>query len=225
MYRLTRDRENSGQALVEFAIAFPIQLIIVFTVIQLCYVYVGHILVQYAAFSAARTYIAAKNAEHLNESPWDAAVEPETVARKAAAIICTPITGPTEGPSPQTPIRFPGWNHASLERSGIALDPNITFVEFDTSREGEVSATVRYRMELVFPIARYLLNDMIKGGEVQEPVTIEQAYPLTGTDPADRPDPGFFLDDNDFGDVPRREIVESCTIPYPEGALLEDPGS
>lgn len=211
---------NSGQALVEFAIAFPIQLIIVFTIIQLCYVYIGHMLVQYAAFSAARTYISVKNAEIMEESPWeDETLTPEELARKAAAIICTPITGPTPGPDEREPINFPGWNHNSLRRSGIAMDPNITLVEIDDTLNGEITATVKYRMELVLPIACWLLNDMIKGGEAQELVRIEEAYPLVGSNPADKPDAGYLLDDNDYGNVPRREIVESCTIPYPETSL------
>ncbi len=100
-------RQQDGQTLVEFAVAFPIQLLIMLGVIQLSLIFVAKEVVNYAAFSAARAELVKD--DDVNNDARD------LNAYKAAAIICTAIAGPTaKADIPVTRdeyplIRLPGW--------------------------------------------------------------------------------------------------------------------
>ena len=78
---------QEGQTLVEFAIAFPIQLLIILGIIQLSMIFVAKQVINYAAFSAARAELV-KADDVENE-------DREQNAAKAASIVCTGIAGPS----------------------------------------------------------------------------------------------------------------------------------
>ena len=93
--------------MVEFAIAFPIQLFIILGIMQLSMIFVAKQVINYAAFSAARAELV-KQDDTENE-------DRDRNAYKAASIICTGISGPTaKGEIPVTLdvyplIQLPGW--------------------------------------------------------------------------------------------------------------------
>jgi Flp pilus assembly protein TadG len=68
---------QEGQTLVEFALVFPILLLFVLAIIQLALVYSAKIILNYAAFSSARSFIVYQ--EHKK-------------AEMAARLICLPIS-------------------------------------------------------------------------------------------------------------------------------------
>lgn len=93
-------RREDGQTLVEFAIAFPIQLFVTMGIIQLSMIFMAKQVVNYAAFAAAR-------AELVKQEDTDAGM--------AAAIVCTAIAGPTTKADNRVTreeyplIQLPGW--------------------------------------------------------------------------------------------------------------------
>ena len=52
---------QGGQAIAEFAFAFPLQLFVIFSIMQLSLVYVAKQVVTYASYSAARAAIVAES--------------------------------------------------------------------------------------------------------------------------------------------------------------------
>ena len=52
--RRLHDESESGAAMTEFAIIFPAQLFLTLAIMQLAQIYIGYVMVQHAAFSAAR---------------------------------------------------------------------------------------------------------------------------------------------------------------------------
>ena len=80
MNRLSSLRtDQSGQAMTEFAIAFPVLLLLVLAIIQLALIYHARQVVNYAAFSAARSLMV-----HPRQ---------QEKALDAAVLSCTPISG------------------------------------------------------------------------------------------------------------------------------------
>ncbi len=137
---------QGGQAIAEFAFAFPLQLLIMFSIMQLAMMYVGKQVVTYASYSAARSAIVADATER---SPVDS-------AQYAAALICSPITGPsidgsilTSGDVTDAQIEVPGWG--VLPNSGISRRLKTIVSEYERN-DGEVKVTVTHYYELTFPL-------------------------------------------------------------------------
>ncbi|MFW5923404.1 MAG: TadE/TadG family type IV pilus assembly protein [Planctomycetota bacterium] len=141
---------QGGQAIAEFAFAFPLQLLIMFAIIQLSMMYVGKQVVTYASYSAARTAMVADAAEK----------DPVESAQRAAALICSPITGPTirgAGISQtivnSAQMELPGWG--VLPNSGISRGLK-TIVSDYSRRSGEIELTVTHYYELTFPLVSHI---------------------------------------------------------------------
>lgn len=151
---------NEGQAIVEFAIAFPLQLMIMLAIMQLALLYVGKQVITYASYSAAR-------AAMVGDSPQDA----EDRARHAAVMICSPITGQTIKSGIDLPPRMsvPGWGE--IPKSDIAWFKTLVETSGDRNA-GEVSATVTHYFELELPYVNYLfqwLDELNAHSEIMEP--------------------------------------------------------
>ncbi len=148
---------QGGQALAEFAFAFPLQLLILFAIMQLALLYVAKQVVTYASYSAAR-------AAMVSVSPEDAYRR----AERASALVCAPITGPTvEGSnfSPaelqSTSIEVPGWGR--VPRSGISYRLKTHVSRLAYPAPGEVQVTVTHYYELVFPVVNHLFAWLHRG--------------------------------------------------------------
>jgi len=116
-----RHQNNSGQVMAEFAIAFPVQLLLTLGILQLALVFTAKHMVGYAAFTAARSLLC-----EPSMSPED--------ATEAAALTCVPITGPshsgTVAVDMQDTIAVPGWGR--LARSALSKR-KTTVCQFDFS--------------------------------------------------------------------------------------------
>ena len=137
-------RGQKGQAIAEFAIAFPLQLFITLGTIQLGLIYVGKQVVEYAAFCAAR-------AEVVEEDP-----------ATAARIACTPITGSTApvGGTQATTLRIPGWG--TLPHSDLAADKTSVTVDDPVGDgNGLVRVTVAHDLELAIPVVGSLIESIV----------------------------------------------------------------
>lgn len=124
MKELLRGSESSsGQAMVEFAVVFPLQLLITLGIIQLCLVIVGAIVVDCAAESAARAAL-------VGEDP-----------HRAASLICSTVTGSSWRAAGGEGIRVPGWGMLPNSRQALAK----TRVEIATPLYADEASSVQLR--------------------------------------------------------------------------------
>ena len=159
---LKRLKSDRGQAMAEFAVAFPLQLLITLGIVQLCLVIVGAIVVDYAAKAAAR-------AELVGEDP-----------HQAAAFVCSPIAGSTWNAVGAQDIRVPGWGHLNHSQQALAK----TRVTIETPLYGggfsgqlnevmpldtptsHVVAHVEHDFELIIPVIDAMGNFVFGGRKV-----------------------------------------------------------
>jgi len=166
---------EGGQALAEFAFAFPLQLFLIFSIMQLALIFVGKQMVTYASYSAAR-------AAMVGEDPTDAYER----AQRAAALVCAPITGSTvagsnfsaaELQSPSNTLTVPGWG--VVPKSGISyrLKTYVSPVSYPSA--GEVEVTVTHYYELTFPVVNQAFSWLAGTRPHQEPTS---AFGASGTE-------------------------------------------
>lgn len=168
---LTDERGDTG--MIEFLLAFPIFLTLLCLVGQLALLFVGQIVVEYAAFNAARSaivWIPANTAQGAHNR-LDVDTSKREHIERAAEISCVPISpGITLGLA-QTRA---GVSAGSLESGGLAADlwsrllTDVALVDADGGElprqhhfaEGEaVNVEVTHRFVLNVPIAATILGD------------------------------------------------------------------
>lgn len=137
---------QSGQALVEAALTFPLHVLVVLGILQAGLLSVGKGLTEYAAFAAARAALA----EPEPGAPRARRLDP----RKAAAIALLPAAPAEPGMAGRLLRGIPG--------AGILADPGRlaqararTAVEVRRSKDG-VSARVTHDFPLVVPVVNRL---------------------------------------------------------------------
>jgi len=132
-------RGDAGQAIAEFAIVFPVLLMLVLGIIQFSLIFVAKGVVEYAAYAAAR-------AELVHEDP-----------ERAAEFVCSAIAGPSYSAGTGEPITVPGWGVLPRsEASSVKTDVEVLDQIDNTS--GEVSVRVTHRYELVVPVVNMLFT-------------------------------------------------------------------
>ena len=176
--------------MVEFAIVFPIQLFMTFVFLQFAHVFLAKIVINHAAYAAARAAIIRPDNVTIEDWTRDEVLP-------AAVMICAPITGvspvpdtldtsgwttwplvpagePGEGPTDIMTI--PGWNSDDptktdeLFRSDIAKQKTLVRV---TENGRDVVAEVRYDFELIF-LADVTLLDIWSTSNVTGPALAEE---------------------------------------------------
>lgn len=166
--KILRTEPENGQAIVEFAIAFPVQLLIMLSIMQLALIYVGNQVVTYSAYQAARS-----------ASVAGTYAEAEERAHRAAAMICSPITGPTitgsnlsAGDVRSATIEIPGWGE--LPGSGVSSRLKTHVSELNYIDPNKVEATVTHYYELTLPVVGFLFGSIIghSGRHAQEDYAI-----------------------------------------------------
>ena len=133
------ERSESGQAIAEFAIVFPILLLLVLGIIQFSLMYVAKGVVEYAAYAAAR-------AELVNEDP-----------HQAAAFVCSSIAGPSHDPGAGQTITVPGWGELPRSRSSW-VKTKVDVLDPGNNGSGKVTVEVAHQYELVVPVASMLFK-------------------------------------------------------------------
>ena len=149
MIRASRQRRRTAaQAVVEYAICFPIILLFTLAIIQLAHLFIAKHVVSYAAFVAARAAIVDEDYE------------------RAADLVCSYIAGPS-GVAGADTIDMPGWG--PLRGSGAAAVKTHAALVTDVATDyPAVTMEVTHQFELRIPIANtvaYSLGDMLLGLE------------------------------------------------------------
>ncbi len=148
---IARARNARGQALVEYAIIFPIQLLLTLGIIQLAHIFVAKQVLEYAAFCGARAALVGLS---------------EDEAKKAAMIPISKIVGPSGSTTGDT-ISIPGWG--PLSRSGAAEDKTELLVtRIERSGSWVIRCEVTHDYELRVPVGDfvvYRLGDVFLGVE------------------------------------------------------------
>jgi len=170
-------KSDNAQALAEFAVVFPVQLLITLGIAQFALVMYARDIVTYAAHQAAW-------AERVGED-----------SHAAAYTVCSPITGKTTGdrqgryepantfsPGSSSGATFrwsdaiagqtgtggadavyPGWGR--LRRSGIsALKTHIRVITPHTEDEDYVEVSVMHEYELIIPFVNWIFSSHRIGG-------------------------------------------------------------
>lgn len=136
-------KDENGQALVEFAVAFPVQLILTFGILQLAFLYSAHQVVHLASFKAARAALVYEDAGLAQQK-----------ADFAAAAICSGITG-TSGYAGTADYDYPGWG--KLNNSGVSREKTrVKILKGYYDIEDYVEVEVQHDYELAFPFVNYL---------------------------------------------------------------------
>jgi len=155
-----RSRERA-QAIVEYAIVFPIQLLVTLAIIQLAYIFVAKQVLEYGAFCAARSALVASS-EDWNNNP--AKVQDD--AKKAAVIPIAAIAGPS-GVTTSDMIDIPGWG--TLQNSGAAAEKTQVIIAKDSeSGSPVISCELTHHFELHVPVGNlvaYKLGDVLLGAD------------------------------------------------------------
>ena len=166
-----RLRGQRGQAVVEYAIVFPIQLMFTLAIVQVAHIFVAKHVASYAAFCGARAALVAKSDEM------------ESDAKDAAVIVLSGVAGPSGGDA-EDKVTIPGWGE--LPRSGAARLKTEVLVEETVDEDGTpvVVCNVEHMFELTIPVGNYLTYQI---GEMFVPVPdVEETYgephlKITGT--------------------------------------------
>jgi len=158
-YSLLRTRR--AQALVEYAIVFPLQLMLTLVLIQLGHLFVAKQILDYAAFCGARAALVGLEYED---------------AQKAAAIPISRIAGPS-GVSEPNGIEIPGWG--TLRGSGAAIEKtsapygSFDVIQADMGGEPVVRCEIEHAYELRVPVGNvvsYTLGDVLLAVEDLETI-------------------------------------------------------
>ena len=133
-------RHDGGQAIVEYAIVFPIQLMLTLGVIQLAHLFVAKQVLEYGAYCGAR-------AKMIGLSDDD--------ARTAALIPISKIAG-VSGVSTPDSIILPGWG--TLPKFGAAAEKTQTdFRTYTEANTQVVSCTLQHNYELAVPVGNLVV--------------------------------------------------------------------
>jgi len=145
-----RHESEKGQAIAEFAIVFPVLLLVVLGIIQISLMFVARAVVEYSAFAAAR-------AELVGESP-----------EQAATMICSAIAGPSYARGTGQTVTVPGWG--ALPRSESAsLKTTVDVADPMDDQNGQVVVEVTHLYELSMPVASLLFKPLaspLRAGDV-----------------------------------------------------------
>lgn len=126
---------GSGQALVEFCIAFPFQLFLTFGLLQLMLLMISSLMINFAVYKCARSVA-------VDEDPL-----------KTAQIILAPIAHSAISNSAN--INVPGWG--SLSSSGAAYD-KVSVTVTPNAQTGNTVVQLTFRQQLIFPFVDALFR-------------------------------------------------------------------
>ena len=137
--QFSSSHSERGQAIAEFAIAFPILLLIVLGIIQISLMFVARGVVEYAAYAAARAEVVGEDPAH------------------AAQFVCSAISGPSYTPGTGRTITVPGWG--VLPRSESAsIKTKVDVLDPIGDANGTVTVEVTHKYELVVPVVSLIFK-------------------------------------------------------------------
>ncbi|MHC4870854.1 MAG: TadE family protein [Planctomycetota bacterium] len=128
----------------EFAISFPVQLLLVFGIMQMAFLYMSTLMVNFTAYRVARSAVVGEHDEQVDED--------RTGADVVAQTLLAPLAGRSLGggdPRPQESF-VPGWGNISDSDYAAAKTKVVVETPEGTSA-GLVTVIVEYNQELLFP--------------------------------------------------------------------------
>lgn len=145
-----------GQAMVEFAIAFPLQLFITFGIMQMALLSVAELVTNYAAFRACRAALVTNWDENLDGRKDG--LDMQLNARKAAAMVLFPLAMPFSGANDADSLTVPGWG--KLKNSDSAFAKLKVYIDYngsdtapaDVGEMQDLTVVVEWDQELIFPV-------------------------------------------------------------------------
>ena len=171
------------QVLAEFAIGFPLLLFLFFGVMQFLFIYMDHIIVKYAAFQAARSYVSSMDSDVTKLTNFDPKLDevkgPVTAgdrAHLAVAMICTPLTFSGKPdvflPLPDwftlnsgQKVYWPGWSDnaktglKNIEDSWYTTNVRVMNNNQPTNPDARtVEVEVDHDLKLIFPIVGFMIS-------------------------------------------------------------------
>lgn len=159
-------RDESGQAMVEFVLVFPIQLVLSLCVLQFAFIAHAHLVVEQAAFMGARAASVADAGVPRgfdDEGAWRAAGA--KVAKRVAARTCAVLTS---AQAPASPATVDAEDRSAMrwfgEGGGHELDDvriQEAFKHIDVqvlphASDGYVGCQVTYDYVMVIPVANHI---------------------------------------------------------------------
>ncbi len=126
-------------AIAEFAIVFPVLLMLVLGIIQISLFLIARTVVDYAAFAAAR-------AELVGEDP-----------ERAAEMVCSSIAGQSFPQGTGQPITVPGWGVLPRSESS-SLKTSVNVIDPIGNGSGEVTVEVTHLYELIVPFVSMIFK-------------------------------------------------------------------
>ncbi len=138
-----------GVAMVEFALAFPLQLFITFGLMQLIFLFVAELVSNFAAVRAARTLIV-----NIEDDPLM-----EARARETAAMVLAPLAGRSLGADGPAAV-VPGWGElrgADIAYSKVYVEVERDVLEGREGGTGLIRVKLIWYQELMFPFVDRLL--------------------------------------------------------------------
>ncbi|MBI4229351.1 MAG: pilus assembly protein [Planctomycetes bacterium] len=207
-------RGASGSVIVEWAIALPVVLLVTFGVMQFALAMTAKIIVNHAAFCAARAALVVPRTDSRDGRSWEERAGQK--ALEAAAILCAPLGGVvsdgTAAGGTASPSQMPGWgtqlrsaaarekvfiSDPAANQSGAGPSPGTPRLTL-TSGERRVRCDVSFDYELIFPFVDFLFA----GGD-----------PLGSADPTQ--DRLFSTSGAEHAGWRHMRLTETCTLAMP----------
>lgn len=167
-------RAVRAQAIVEYAIVFPLQLMLTLAIIQLAHLFIAKHVIEYGAFCGARAALVGLSDEE---------------ARQAAAIPISTISGAASDPQAE-PVTIPGWgplsgSQGALDRTGGGYgDFRITRDTEPSSNCPIVVCELTHSYRMIVPVGNeivYRLGDSVVGLENLDRVNGETYMRVKGS--------------------------------------------
>lgn len=159
---LEKGRDPQGQALAEFAIAFPLQLFLTMAMAQFLLLGMSAIMVNFAAYRACRAALVAipsKEGESLEEARKNAAFE-------AARFTLAPLGGHPGTANQAQAIEVPGWG--KLVGSDGAYYKLYVEVNAHGENDAEIEVILRFAQELQLPVVNALFRLFLRSPDIQK---------------------------------------------------------
>ena len=109
-----RGAGSGGSVMLEFVIAFPVILVLIFACVQFAHIWIAKMVTHYAAFCAARTALVCHVSEYggaPGRAAWEicklVAVEPDDQSAVRTTVKSEPETGPTWNVTATVSSQFP----------------------------------------------------------------------------------------------------------------------
>jgi len=139
--------DESGQAIVEFAVTMPLLVFILFACMQLIFLYLSTLMVDFAAFRACRAAITAWD---VNEDGSVNQTDREENAYVTAKMLLSPLSfhdAAIDG-TETSAITVPGWGELAGSQQ---VDGKLSISVVDDTDAGTVKTVVEFPQELIFP--------------------------------------------------------------------------